>query len=110
MPMHKKFKIADMNSAKSLVDELIGEKELRSTLKISIAPENSGIKIVSLHVLQIMFEKAKCLLQKKGLVVPKPGATDGSYIATGSVNNVYIVTSGKVNSLKCDRAHILMLI
>ena len=97
MSMHKKFKIAGMDSAMSLVDELFAEQELRSTLKLSIAPENSGIKIVSLPVLQITFEKAKCLLQKKGLVVPKPGATDGSYIAAGSANNVYTVTTGKVN-------------
>ena len=35
---------------------------------------------------------------------PKPGATDGSYIITGSANNVYTMTPGKKNSLKCDRA------
>ena len=50
-----------------------------------------------------MFEKTKCLLQKKGLVVSKPGATDGSYIVTGSANNAYTVTPGKRNSLKYDR-------
>ena len=57
-------------------------------------------------VLQIMFEKAKYLLHKKGLVVPKPGATDGSYIVAGNANNVYTVTPGKGNSLKCDRARV----
>ena len=36
-----------------------------------------------------MFEKAIYVLQKKDLVVPKPGATDGSYIAAGNANNVY---------------------
>ena len=56
-----------------------------------------------------MFEKAKYLLQKKGLVVPKPGATDGPYIVAGNIvagnaNNVYTVTPRKGNSLKCDRA------
>ena len=45
-----------------------------------------------------MFEKAKCLLQKKVLVVPKPGATDESYIVAGSANNVYTVASEKGNS------------
>ena len=49
-----------MDSAKTLVDEPIGKQELRSTLKLSIAPDNSGIRTVSLIVLQIMFEKAKC--------------------------------------------------
>ena len=38
-----------------------------------------------------MFEKAECLLQKKGLVVPNPGATNGSYIIAGSTNNVYLM-------------------
>ena len=55
-------------------------------------------------VLQIMFEKAKYLLHKKGLVVPKPGATDGSYIVAGNANNVYTVTPRNGNSLKCDKA------
>ena len=100
----EKFKNAGMDSAKSLVDEPIGQQELRSTLKLSIALENSGIKTVPLPVLQIMFEKAKSLLQKKGLVVPKPGATDRSYFVAGSANNVYTVTPGKRNSLKCDRS------
>ena len=35
---------------------------------------------------------------------PKPGATDGFYIVTGSANNVYTMTPGKRNSLKCDWA------
>ena len=104
MSMLEKFKNAGMDSAKSLVDETIGQQELRSTLKLSIAPENSGIKTVPMPVLQIMFEKAKYLLQKKGLVVPKPGATDGSYIVAGNANNVYTVTPRKGNSLKCDKA------
>ena len=104
MSMLEKLKNAVMDSAKSLVDEPIGQEELRSTLKLAIAPENSGIKTVPMPVLQIMFEKAKYLLQKKDLVVPKPGATDGSYIVAGNANNVYTVTSGKGNSLKCDRA------
>ena len=97
--MLEKFKNAGMDSAKSLVDEPIGQQELRSTLKLSIAPENSGIKTVPMPVLQIMFEKAKYLLQKKGLVVPKPAATDGSYIVGGNANNVYTVIPRKGSSL-----------
>ena len=34
--MLEKFKNAVMDSAKSLVDETIGQQELRSTLKLSI--------------------------------------------------------------------------
>ena len=59
MSMLEKFKYAGMDSAKSLVDEPIGQQELQSTLKLSIAPENSGMKTVPMPVLQIMFEKAK---------------------------------------------------
>ena len=103
MLMLEKFKNDGMDSAKSLVDEPIGQQELRSTLKLWILSEDFGIKTVLLHILQVIFEKAKCLLQKKGLVVPNPGATDGSYIIAGSFNNVYTVIPEKVNSLKCDR-------
>ena len=49
--MLEKFKNAGMDSAKSLVDEPIGQQELRSTLKLSIVTENSGIKTVPMPVL-----------------------------------------------------------
>ena len=89
MSMLEKSKNTGMDSAKSLVDEPIGQQELQSTLKLSKAPKNSGIKTESLSVLQIMFEKANFLLQKKGLVVSKPVATGGSGIVAGIANNVY---------------------
>ena len=104
MSMLEKFKNAGMDSAKSLVDESIGKQELQSTLKLLIEPENSSIKTLPMPVFQTMFEKAKYLLQKKGSIVPKPGATDGSYTVAGNANNAYTVTPGKRNSLKCDRA------
>ena len=91
MSMLKTFKNASMES-----DESIAQQELQSTLKLSIAPENSGIKTVLLPVIQIMLEKFKDLLQEKGLAVPKPGATDGSYIVAGSANDTYSVTPGNV--------------
>ena len=93
-----------MDSAKSLADEPTGQQELWSTLKLSIAPENSGIKTVPLSALQMIFEKAKCLLQEQGLLVPKLGATNWSYIFAGSTNNAYTMTPAKGNSLKCDKA------
>ena len=102
--MLEKFENAGMDSAKSLVDERIGQEELRSTLKLSIAPENSDIKTKPLPVFEVMIERAKCLLQKKNLVVLKLGATDGSYIVAGSANNVYTVTPGKGSFLKYNRA------
>ena len=73
-------------------------------MELSIASENSGIKTVPLSALQMIFEKAKCLLQKQGLLVPKLGATNGSYTLAGSTNNAYTMTPTKGNSLKCDKA------
>ena len=104
MSMLEKFKHAGMDIAKSFVDEPLGQQELRSTLKLSIAPENSGIKTLPLLVLQIMLKKVKCSLENEAFVVPKAGATDGYYIVPSSDNDIYIVTSGEGNSLKCDRA------
>ena len=41
-----------------------------------------------------MFEKDKCFPLKKSLIVPKFGATDGSYTVVGSANDFYTVTPG----------------
>ena len=50
-----------------------------------------------------MFEKDASLNQIDGLVIPKPGSFDGSYVATGTCNINFFVTSGKGRSFKCDR-------
>ena len=49
--MLEKFKNASIDSAKPLVDEPTGQQELQSSLKLSIAPENSAIKTVTLPVI-----------------------------------------------------------
>ena len=67
MSMLEKFKNVGMDIAKSLADEPIGQQELRSTLKLLMTLENSGIKTAPLSVLQIMFEKVKYLFEKRGL-------------------------------------------
>ena len=64
-------------------------KNIWLTIKLSIPPDKSSIKTVSL---QLMFDKSKYLLQKKGLIVLKSNATDGSVLCASSANNV-----------KCDR-------
>ena len=56
MSMLEKFKNVGMDIAKSLADEPIGQQELRSTLKLLMTLENSGLKTAPLSVLQIMFE------------------------------------------------------
>lgn len=34
--------------------------------------------------------------------MPKPGATDGSFVVAGTSNKLHVVTPGKGGSLKCD--------
>ena len=50
-----------------------------------------------------MFEKAASLIQTNGLVIPKPGFSDGSYVVAGTCNRIFCVTPGKGGSFKCDR-------
>ena len=50
-----------------------------------------------------MFEKAAYLIQTDGLVIPKPGSSDGSYVVAGTCNRIFCVTPGKGGSFKCDR-------
>ena len=75
-----------------------------SANNLSISPKDSGINTVPLSVLERMFEKAKSLVRNDGLVLEKPGATDGSYIVAGSANRIFCVSSGKGGSFKCDRS------
>ncbi len=51
-----------------------------------------------------MFDKANHLVQVTSNVVPKPGASDGSFIVAGHGNTIHTITPGKGGSLKCDRA------
>ena len=54
-------------------------------------------------MLEVMFEKASSLIQTDGLVIPKPGSSDGSYLVTETCNRIFCVKSGKGGSFKCDR-------
>jgi hypothetical protein len=54
-------------------------------------------------ILETVFDKANRLLDSPENIIPKPGATDGSYIVPGYSNTIHIVTPGKGGSLKCDR-------
>ena len=71
---------------------------------LSISLKDSEINTVPLSVLERMFEKAKSLVRNDGLVLEKPGATDGSYIVAGSANRIFCVSPGKGGSFKCDRS------
>ena len=43
-------------------------------------------------------------MRNDGLVLEKPGETDGSYIVAGSANRIFCVSPGKGGSFKCDRS------
>ena len=75
-----------------------------SANNLSIPPKDSGINTVPLNVLERMFEKAKSLVRSDGLVLGKPGATDGSYVVAGSANRIFCVSPGKGGFFKYDRS------
>ena len=45
-------------------------------------------------------------VRNDGLVLEKPGETDGCYIIAGSANRIFCVSPGKGGSFKCDRSFI----
>ena len=57
-----------------------------------------------LSALERVFKKAKSLVRNDGLVLEKPGETDGSYIVAGSANRILCASSGRGGSFKCDRS------
>jgi len=71
---------------------------------LSITAKDSNITSIPFVVLELMFQEASDLLQIEGMVIPKPGSTNSSYIVGGKANNIYSVTPGKGNSLKCKRS------
>ena len=71
---------------------------------LPVTASSCGITSVPSPILTVMFDKANHLLQVSSNVVPKPGATDGSFIVAGYGNTIHVVTPGKEGSLKCDRA------
>ena len=72
--------------------------------KLSLTAEASGIKTIPFSILQTMFDKANVLLAAQDHVVPKPGATGGSFIVAGHSNKIYTVTPGRGGSMSCDRS------
>ena len=58
---------------------------------------------VLLSILEVIFEKAASLIQADGIVILKPGSSNGSYVVAGTCNRIFCVTPGKGGSFKCDR-------
>lgn len=75
-----------------------------STPVISMTASRTGISTMPMSVLQILFDKADKLATTQNNVIPKPGASDGSYVVAGYGNTTHSVTPGKGGSLKCDRS------
>ena len=95
------FKKATMNDKEEFVEEY--SSQCSSKQGLSLSAKECKIDKVPLSILEVMFEKAASLIQTDGLVIPKPGSSDGSYIVAGTCNRIFCVTPGKGGSFKCDR-------
>ena len=75
-----------------------------ATMSSSLAftAEKSGITNIPTAILKGMFSKAANLIAATGNVIPKPGATNGSFVVAGGCNNLDIVTPCRGGSLTCD--------
>lgn len=80
------------------------ETSSSSANHLPVTAVECGITTIPIAILDAMFEKANHLLDSPANVIPKPGATDGSFIVAGHSNNIHVVTPGKGGSLKCDRS------
>ena len=69
---------------------------------LSLSAKVCKIDKVPLSMLEVMFEKVASLIQAYGLVILKPGSSDGSYVVAGTCNRMFCVTPGKGGSFKCD--------
>ena len=74
-----------------------------STPVLAFTASSAGISNLPPSVLATMFDKANALVRAPKNVLPKPGATDNSYIVAGYGNTIHCVTPGKGGCMKCDR-------
>ena len=100
---------SDMKGKKTLPSKEIGSSKRSTQSAVSLAAllpvtaSGCGVTTVPMPILRAMFEKANRLLNTPDHVIPKPGATNGSFIVAGHGNQVHCVTPGKGGCLKCDR-------
>ena len=71
--------------------------------KLSVPAADYQVKSVPFLVLEIMFDRANNVLAKNDFVIPKRGATDGSYIVAAKMNRLFTVTTGQGGALPCDK-------
>ena len=79
-------------------------ESLSVDMLLPVTTSTSGVTTVPMPILSAMFDKANRLLQASSHMVPKPGASDGSFIVAGHANTFHVVTPGKGSSLKCDKS------
>ena len=71
--------------------------------KVSVSAVDCQVKLVPFPVLETVFDRANKLLAKNDFVIPKPGATDGSYIVAAKMNRIFTVTTGQGGGLHSDK-------
>ena len=111
-PLQLKKKLASylnagMEEKKDVTAEPVNENqnvETRSLSDFEAAVRSANILNVPPSIIDGMILKATNLLGTPGNVIPKPGATDESYIVAGTANKVHSVKPGKGGSWTCDRA------
>ena len=90
-----------MNDKEEFVEEYSSQCSLKQGLSLSAT--DCKIDKVPLSILEVMSEKVASLIQTNGLVTPKPGSSDGSYIVAGICNRIFCATPVKGGSFKRDR-------
>ena len=111
-PLQSKKKLASylnvgMEEKKDVTAELVNAIQNVETTSVSdfeTAVRSANILNVPPSIIDGMILKATNLLCTPGNVIPKPGATDESYIVAGTANKVHSVKPGKGGSWTCDRA------
>ena len=86
-----------MNDKEEFVEEYASQCSSKQGL--SLSAKDCKIDKGPLSILEVMFEKAASLIQTDGLVIPKPGSSDGSYVVAGTCNRIFCVTLGKEDRL-----------
>ena len=101
-----KYRESGMDIKRALEKSKIAMEQSESLsvgMLLHVTASRSRVTTVPMPILSAMFDKANRLLQASSHVVPKPGASDGSFIVAGHANTFHLVTPGRGSSLKCDK-------
>ena len=94
------FLKAEIDDRKDPIQDPIETAPIDTPPSLTTDAKNSGITTIPAAIPEAMFQKAANLRATPGKIIPKPGATDGSFIVAGVCNKVRIVTQ----NTRCDRA------